>query len=116
MIIRVFQSHLLFYLSALIVNFLTYLSLLNREETKILIRTKLKEIMMSVNIDDVTSKYIRQRLEEQLSLDLFKFKSFIDQEMLTILGQMDSATEIFPYIYLGSEWNASNLEELKKNK
>ena len=71
---------------------------------------------MSVNIDDVTSKYIRQRLEEELSMDLFKFKSFIDQEMLTILGQMDSATEIFPHVYLGSEWNASNLEELKLNK
>jgi protein phosphatase slingshot len=35
--------------------------------------------------------------------------------MLTILGQMDAATEIFPHVFLGSEWNASNLDELKTN-
>ena len=29
-----------------------------------LIRNKLKEIMMSVDIDEVTSKFIRQRLEQ----------------------------------------------------
>ncbi|XP_068222317.1 protein phosphatase Slingshot homolog 1-like [Palaemon carinicauda] len=71
--------------------------------------------MTQVDIDEVTSKYIRQRLEEELAMDLFKFKSYIDQEMLVILGQMDAATEIFPHVYLGSEWNASNLEELQKN-
>ncbi len=46
-------------------------------------------------------------------MDLNEFKSFIDQEMLTILGQMDEPTKIFDYLYLGSEWNASNLDELK---
>lgn len=90
-------------------------SLTNKEETEYLIRSKLKAIMMSVDIDEVTSKYIRQRLEEELAMDLFKFKSYIDQEMLVILGQMDAATEIFPHVYLGSEWNASNLEELQNN-
>lgn len=48
-------------------------------------------------------------------MDLGEYKPFIDQEMLVILGQMDAATEIFPHVYLGSEWNASNLEELNKN-
>lgn len=90
-------------------------SLTDKEETQLLIRSKLKEIMMSVDIDEVTSKYIRQRLEEDLAMDLFKFKSYIDQEMLVILGQMDAATEIFPHVYLGSEWNASNLDELQSN-
>lgn len=86
-----------------------------RLETEKIIRSKLKEIMMSVDLDEVTSKYIRSRLEEQLDMDLREFKPFIDQEMLVILGQMDAATEIFPHVYLGSEWNASNLEELNKN-
>ncbi|KAK4294835.1 hypothetical protein Pmani_032546 [Petrolisthes manimaculis] len=90
-------------------------SLTDKEETQLLIRSKLKEIMMSVDIDEVTSKYIRQRLEEDLAMDLFKFKSYIDQEMLVILGQMDAATQIFPHVYLGSEWNASNLDELQSN-
>ncbi|XP_059615914.1 protein phosphatase Slingshot isoform X2 [Phlebotomus argentipes] len=86
-----------------------------REETERVIRTALKEIMMSVDLDEVTSKYIRGRLEEHLDMDLGEFKSFIDQEMLVILGQMDAPTEIFDHVYLGSEWNASNLEELQRN-
>nr|CAD7604548.1 unnamed protein product [Timema genevievae] len=86
-----------------------------REETEKVIRATLKEIMMSVDLDEVTSKYIRGRLEEDLDMDLVEFKPFIDQEMLTILGQMDAATEVFDHVYLGSEWNASNLEELHKN-
>ncbi|KAL7026976.1 hypothetical protein ACKWTF_005252 [Chironomus riparius] len=86
-----------------------------RDETERVIRTALKEIMMSVDLDEVTSKYIRGRLEEHLDMDLGEFKSFIDEEMLVILGQMDSPTEIFEHVYLGSEWNASNLEELQRN-
>jgi protein phosphatase slingshot len=53
-------------------------------------------------------------LETELEIDLNCFKSFIDEEMLTILGQMDEPSEIFEYLYLGSEWNASNYEELKE--
>ncbi|KAM3963593.1 LOW QUALITY PROTEIN: protein phosphatase Slingshot [Aphomia sociella] len=86
-----------------------------RDETERVIRCTLKEIMMSVDIDEVTSKVIRGRLEEELDMDLNEYKSFIDQEMLTILGQMDAPTEVFDHVYLGSEWNASNLEELQRN-
>lgn len=71
--------------------------------------------MMSVDLDEVTSKFIRGRLEETLDMDLGEYKPFIDQEMLTVLGQMDAATRIFPHVYLGSEWNASNLDELNRN-
>ncbi len=53
-------------------------------------------------------------METELEIDLNCFKSFIDEEMLTILGQMDEPSEIFEYLYLGSEWNASNYEELKE--
>lgn len=48
-------------------------------------------------------------------MNLTEYKSFIDEEMLKILKQMDSPTKIFDHVYLGSEWNASNLEELQKN-
>ena len=81
--------------------------------TKELIRCKLKEIMTSVDLDEVTSKLIRTRLESEVGKSLTDFKSYIDEEMLKILGQMDTATQIFDYLYLGSEWNASNLEELQ---
>ncbi|KAL5282938.1 SSH3 family protein [Megaselia abdita] len=86
-----------------------------KEEAERIIIMKLKEIMMSVDLDEVTSKYIRGRLEELLDMDLGEYKSFIDREMLTILGQMDAPTKIFDHVYLGSEWNASNFEELQKN-
>ncbi|CAH1100931.1 unnamed protein product, partial [Psylliodes chrysocephalus] len=86
-----------------------------RDETEKVIRSTLKEIMMSVDLDEVTSKVIRSRLEEELDMDLGEYKSFIDQEMLVILGQMDAPTMIFDHVYLGSEWNASNYEELRRN-
>ncbi|XP_032596158.1 protein phosphatase Slingshot isoform X1 [Drosophila grimshawi] len=86
-----------------------------KEETESVIKMKLKAIMMSVDLDEVTSKYIRGRLEDLLDMDLGEYKSFIDAEMLLILGQMDAPTKIFEHVYLGSEWNASNLEELQKN-
>ena len=50
-----------------------------------------------------------------MNMKLDKWKGYIDQEMLTILGQMDSPTLIKDYLYLGSEWNASNIEELTHN-
>lgn len=68
-----------------------------------------------MDLDEVTSKYIRTRVEEQLDMNLTEYKSFIDEEMLKILKQMDAPTKIFDHVYLGSEWNASNLEELQKN-
>ena len=71
--------------------------------------------MKSSNLDTITSKKIRTKLEEKLGQSLEEYKSYIDKEMLVILGQMDSASKILEYIYLGSEWNASNLEELHSN-
>ncbi|KAI1708832.1 dual specificity phosphatase, catalytic domain-containing protein [Ditylenchus destructor] len=86
-------------------------------ESESRIRSHLKQIMQSVDLDAVTSKDIRMRLEEQMGVkNLSDFKDFIDSEMLVILGQMDKPSQIFDYLYLGTEWNASNWEELKANK
>lgn len=49
-------------------------------------------------------------------MNLSDYKEMIDQEMLVILGQMDKPSQIFPYLYLGTEWNASNYDELAQNK
>lgn len=81
-----------------------------------MIRARLREIMLSVDLDQVTSKELRVRLEEEMSCCLKPFKAFIDAEMLVIMGQMDHASRIFEHLYLGSEWNASDLEELKQNR
>jgi len=85
------------------------------ETMKTIIKSKLREIMKTVDLDDITSKSIRLRLESELNQNLSEFKAFIDEEILLILGQMDSASKIFDFMYLGSEWNASNLEELNAN-
>ena len=49
-------------------------------------------------------------------MNLNDYKEYVDKEMLVILGQMDKPSKIFPYLYLGTEWNASNMDELKQNK
>lgn len=43
---------------------------------------------------------IRTELEVQMVCNLREFKEFIDNEMIVILGQMDSPTEIFEHVYL----------------
>ncbi|XP_032703321.1 protein phosphatase Slingshot homolog 1 isoform X1 [Lontra canadensis] len=83
------------------------------ERTERVIRAKLRSIMMSRDLENVTSKEIRNELETQMNCNLKEFKEFIDNEMLLILGQMDKPSLIFDHLYLGSEWNASNLEELQ---
>ncbi|XP_041742337.1 protein phosphatase Slingshot homolog 1 isoform X1 [Coregonus clupeaformis] len=84
-----------------------------RERTECLIKAKLRSIMMFQDLENVTSKQIRTELEQHMSCNLMQYKEFIDNEMLLILGQMDKAALIFDHLYLGSEWNASNLEELQ---
>ncbi|XP_033846256.1 protein phosphatase Slingshot homolog 1 [Periophthalmus magnuspinnatus] len=84
-----------------------------RERTECLIKAKLRTIMMFQDLENITSKEIRNELEQHMSCNLQDYKEFIDNEMLLILGQMDKATLIFDHVYLGSEWNASNLEELR---
>ncbi|KAM9329708.1 protein phosphatase Slingshot homolog 1 [Gastrophryne carolinensis] len=82
------------------------------ERTEWVIKSTLRSIMMSKDLENVTCKEIRNELEKKLSCNLKEYKEYIDNEMLLILGQMDKASLIFDYLYLGSEWNASNLEEL----
>ncbi|NXF97455.1 SSH1 phosphatase, partial [Eubucco bourcierii] len=84
-----------------------------RERTERLIKAKLRSIMMSQDLEIVTCKEIRNELEKHMNCNLKEFKGFIDNEMLLILGQMDKPSLIFDHLYLGSEWNASNLEELQ---
>lgn len=37
-----------------------------------------------------------------MTCNLREFKEFIDNEMIVILGQMDSPTEIFEHVFLAS--------------
>nr|XP_061800602.1 protein phosphatase Slingshot homolog 1-like [Nerophis lumbriciformis] len=84
-----------------------------REPMESVIKAKLRDIIVFRDLENITSKEIRHELERDTSSNLKEFKELIDKETLVILGQMDKATPIFDHIYLGSEWNASNLEELR---
>eukprot|EP00730_Choanoeca_flexa_P017445 TRINITY_DN8409_c0_g1_i2.p1 TRINITY_DN8409_c0_g1~~TRINITY_DN8409_c0_g1_i2.p1 ORF type:complete len:953 (+),score=184.87 TRINITY_DN8409_c0_g1_i2:66-2861(+) len=76
---------------------------------------KLKEMMFASDLDQITSKELRKGLEAHFEMDLKKFRKVIDQQMITIMGQMEPSSKIFDYMYLGTEWNASNWEELERN-
>lgn len=51
-------------------------------------KSELREIMKTVNLDEITSKCIRIRLEEELNQKLDSLKAFIDEEILLILGNL----------------------------
>ena len=43
-------------------------------------------------------------LEADTQMELKEYRSFIDKEMIVIMGQMDSASKIFDHVYLVSKW------------
>jgi hypothetical protein len=53
-----------------------------------MIRSKLREIMKALDLDTMTSRVIRLQLEALMDRSLETYKSFIDKEILTILGQV----------------------------
>lgn len=87
----------------------------DEETLRARIHVKLKEIMLRFDLDEVTSKFLREQLENTFEMSLSPYKQYIDDAMLQILAQMDKPTMILPHLYLGSEWNASNFDELKSN-
>lgn len=61
----------------------------------------------------MSSIYIREMLEKELQLKLDNFKRFIDATIFQFYNQLvECATRILPYLYLGTEWNASNYDSL----
>ncbi|XP_074774664.1 protein phosphatase Slingshot homolog 3 [Athene noctua] len=80
------------------------------------VRALLRDVMASADLESVTSKEVREELERRTGHSLAQHKDFIDNEMLLVLAQMDRPSRVFPHLYLGSEWNAANLEELQQNR
>ncbi|XP_063014324.1 protein phosphatase Slingshot homolog 3 [Melospiza melodia melodia] len=80
------------------------------------VRALLREVMATADLENVTSKEVREELERRTGHSLAEHKDFIDNEMLLVLAQMDRPSRVFPHLFLGSEWNAANLEELQQNR
>ncbi|XP_042637468.1 protein phosphatase Slingshot homolog 3 [Orycteropus afer afer] len=89
---------------------------LEQEQMEQAIRAELWEVLDTSDLESVTSKEIRQALELRLGCPLQRYRDFIDNQMLLLMAQQDRASRIFPHLYLGSEWNAANLEELQRNR
>ena len=58
---------------------------------------------------------LREQLEKALEMSLSSYKPYIDDIILQIFAQLDKPTMILPYLFLGSQWNASNFDELQAN-
>ncbi|XP_062855945.1 protein phosphatase Slingshot homolog 3 [Trichomycterus rosablanca] len=86
-----------------------------RERVEKEIKIQLRDIMRTEDLENITSKQVRCALEERLGLDMKNYKEYIDNEMMVTMAQMDKPSKILDYLYLGSEWNAANFEELQKN-
>lgn len=52
------------------------------------------------NLILLSPNQICTELEMQMVCDLAEFKTFISNEMIVILGQMDSPTKVFEHVYL----------------
>lgn len=76
---------------------------------------QLKQVMQTVDLDEVTSRDVRSKVEENMGMNLDGYKDFISRQMMVIMGQMDTASQIFPYLYLGTEWNACDWQWLENN-
>nr|XP_015800386.2 protein phosphatase Slingshot homolog 3 isoform X2 [Nothobranchius furzeri] len=80
-----------------------------------LIKEHLRDIMRTEDLDNLTSKMVHSALQTRIGFDMRPYKEYIDNEILVTMAQMDKPSKIFDYLYLGSEWNAANFEELQKN-
>ncbi|XP_023814964.1 protein phosphatase Slingshot homolog 3 isoform X2 [Oryzias latipes] len=87
----------------------------DRLSNEMLIKEHLRDIMRTEDLDNLTSKMVHTTLEKRIGFDMRPYKQYIDNEIVVTMAQMDKPSKIFDYLYLGSEWNAANFEELQKN-
>ncbi|AWP12120.1 putative protein phosphatase Slingshot -like 3 [Scophthalmus maximus] len=87
----------------------------DRLSDETLIKEHLRDIMRTEDLDNLTSKMVHSSLQARMGFDMRPYKEYIDNEILVTMAQMDKPSKIFDYLYLGSEWNAANFEELQKN-
>nr|XP_020491431.1 protein phosphatase Slingshot homolog 3-like [Labrus bergylta] len=80
-----------------------------------LIKEHLRDIMRTEDLDNLTSKMVHSALKTRIGFDMRPYTEYIDNEILVTMAQMDKPSKIFDHLYLGSEWNAANFEELQKN-
>ena len=58
--------------------------------------------MLGSDLEEISSKQLRLKLEEEMKMDLKEYREFLDQQMLRILGQLEKPSKICDYLYLVS--------------
>lgn len=77
--------------------------------------TKLwKLIKDQKDLTKLSTNSIRLELEAELSNELKEQEKTIRSQINALIGQIEKPTLITEHIYIGSEWNSSNKEELEK--
>ena len=62
--------------------------------------SKLRGIMLHEDLEEVTSRQLRVKLEKEMDMELNEYREFLDRHMLRILGQLEQPSKILDYLYL----------------
>jgi protein-tyrosine phosphatase len=64
------------------------------------------------DLDKINTENLKDQLRKEFTTKLAEQKQFVESQIDRIVGQMELPSKITDCLYLGSEWNSSNLEEL----
>ena len=56
--------------------------------------------MLHEDLEEVTSRQLREKLEKEMGMELTEYREFLDRHMLRILGQLEQPSKILDYLYL----------------
>ena len=56
--------------------------------------------MLHEDLEEVTSRQLREKLEKEMDMQLNEYREFLDRHMLRILGQLEQPSKILDYLYL----------------
>lgn len=77
---------------------------------------RIKKFLFAADLDSVRPRDVHQFIQAQFSCyreHRDKYRAFVDETILVCYGQMDQASCILPGLFLGSEYNAADLEWLQ---
>ena len=67
--------------------------------------------MLHENLEEVSVKQLKKKVEEAVAMDLKPYNAFLDQQMMVILKQMEKPSKIYDYLYLVIRQKCASLEK-----
>jgi serine/threonine protein kinase len=67
------------------------------------------------DLDHLDTSAIRKKLQSEFAAQLIEQQYALEAQIEKVVGQIEPATKVLDFLYLGSEWNSSNLSELKRD-